>query len=203
MSICGILSIEWRLLAILCTIPAFLIALLILLFPESPFWLAKKGRSESVILNSLKKLRSNDCKNELNQIIEQIQNESITDTDSIDEEYIIRRKGNSIDSLRSGGGTKIINSSIANINTVIDNFSCIEGELSNKSKVSITNSSKSSTFYKDLKLPHVWKPLIFGIIIMFFQQFSGANGLFGTLQIILNNAKINQLTEQQATLLGM
>ena len=129
------------------------------------------------------------------------------DDQESDQGSVIKSKlSNSNNVLRTGGGSvKIINESIVNINKIIDNFSAdgtdsSEREQTNKSANGRTNAS--SSFFRDLRLPHIYKPLMFGLIIMFYQQMSGANGLFGSLQLILNSAKLNQLNEQQAAFLG-
>ena len=51
-SVCG-MFVEWRLLALLCTVPAAILSVTILIFPESPYWLIKKNRHEDA-MNALK-----------------------------------------------------------------------------------------------------------------------------------------------------
>ena len=199
----GILSIsvagvfvEWRLLSQLCIIPAVLLSILIFFFPESPFWLVKKGREEEA-LQSLKRLRTNeDCEMELNLIIEQVHHANRpTDSESLNEEAVSTEG-----SLRSGESAP--NRYI--VDSVIDDRNAEETrsvDSAEKSENEVIPISKSS-FLKDIKRAHVWKPLLFGLIIMVFQQLSGSNSLLGQLQDILNSSKINKLNEQQAAIIG-
>lgn len=195
-----------------------MLAILIFYFPESPFWLAKKERHAEA-LKSLKRLRTNssNCIEELNRIIEQIKraHESIED----DDESIIKSETDNNNENRS---VQMINESIINFDKKIDNFNLNSTDnqiddcnhsindknrkpykSTDKLNLPTADTSTKSSFLRDLRLPHVYKPLIFFLIIMFYQQMSGANGLFGSLQIILNSAKFNQLTENQAAVLGM
>ena len=104
-------------------------------------------------------MRSNDCTNELNQIIEQIQNElkSIDDDESIDL-AIVNTKANANKNLRSKGGSRMLNNSIANINKVIYNFNLdsdkVLSDKSNDDKSLTTTKQSSSSFFKDLTTTH-------------------------------------------------
>jgi hypothetical protein len=120
---------EWRSLAMLCSLPTLLMALLITLMPESPQWLLRQGRT-SEARQSLTSLRArhSDVSGELQQLFEQQQSISSDSGDS---------------------------------------------------------SGSSSGFLADLKYPVVWKPLLLGVLLMSFQQLSGANGLIGCLESVL------------------
>lgn len=129
-SACGA-YLEWRYLALLCALPTILMAILIIMMPESPHWYLRQGNVEKA-RRSLTLLRSahSDITTELQQLIEHQQSSS-NDDDS-----------NSL-------------------------------------------NQSANTFLTDLKYPAVWKPLVLGVLLMSFQQLSGANGLIGCLESIL------------------
>ena len=196
------LFVNWRMLSELCVIPPMLLSILILFFPESPHWLVKKDREHDA-LKSLKRLRANeDCTTELNLIVEQIRNarQATGDEDSLD--TIIKSGVDSEGSLRSGGGgsNRIIVDSLVDMNRTNDNLS--EDSAIKTEEDALKPEESKSSFLKDLKLPHVWKPLLFGLIIMAIQQLSGSNSLFGQLQDILDSSKIKQINQQQAAIIG-
>lgn len=205
-SVCG-MFVDWRLLSQLCIVPALLLSVLILFFPESPFWLVKKGREEEA-MRSLRRLRANeDCTMELNLIVEQIRHahQPAGDSESLDEEAMATC--DSVDSLRSGGGgtNRIIVDSIVNISKAIDRFNSDRSDVrsSSESEDEDRESPSPSSFVRHLNQAHVWKPLLFGLIVMSYQQLSGVHALFASLQEVLDSAQFDLLNEHQAAIVGV
>lgn len=126
-STCGA-WMEWRFLAFLCALPTLLMAVLIVLMPESPQWLLRQGRTNEArqSLSSLR-ARHSDITGELQLLMEHQQS-----------------------------------------------VSCDSAAV-----------PASSSFLRDLKYPVVWKPLVLGVLLMSFQQLSGANGLIGCLESVI------------------